>query len=601
MGGAKVPYYWLWCDSHVDSNLVVRPPVKAFKTPRANLLDVEKQEVAEYIKALSVPVPNQPSKPIFDTVLVLYLDAVSRLKFHQFYKNTLKVFQELNEHNPESSHIAIELEKLHSIGINSERNYPQFFSGVGSFDVGKFFHKQRGSSQKADITSANAREPWLFDLAESQGYETIGTTSCCYNACENNCHEKFQDATSYEVGGVYQQYMSETGNRLPVSYNFPSAAYCEAAFRPNVLEKGCSSCGRSPITRVGKSRPSRQLWGGNKLLMSYLLDWWKSALAQKSSSKRFGALILEESHNIEFFEEYDIAFGSFLREILLGNGVKNYNLANSAIIVMSDHGLHYTAEFRTQTGKVANKQPFGYVLLPKKYMEEHKEEAHKIKHNAKGLVSPYDLRATVQYWLTGRDWGARALKETNSQSPVVQKVFGSQHGFNLHTTDIPSERTCVDAGIPKEFCACDLLPCKGSVRSTLGDRAKEVVNFINKRISASAPEATSICRPLEDDEVLLFYKEDECLRSEESIVINGFVTRKMLMISSTFVKTHSGKWILENVMTVSSYGKLWEACKSQLSPEVAAKIPQRDQQFCHCSVDNSWKSFASRTMTYVSF
>ena len=661
------------------------------------------------------------TRPIFDTILIFYLDAVSKSKFQEFYKQTLHILNQLSEENDQAHHIVFKLEKLHSLGTNSNANYPQLFSGVYAYEFERFFHKTRepeevftpntssSSSAPKELDKAfvllredNAREPWLQDLAEFLDYETIGTTTYCYLNCKSNCHEKFYSYENYEVGGFYQQYMVETGNRLPVKYNYPAATYCEATWRPKVKEKQCSTCKKNFNIFI----PNRPTWSGNQPMMASVLNWWKVILKQTTnhSKKRFGTAIFEETHPREFFHEVDTVFSQFLSDLFFKD-LSFYQLENTAMIIMSDHGIHFSPESRSPAGKVANKHPFGYVILPKEYVKKHPHEARNLMINANHrLVTSYDLRATIQYWMTGREWGIPTPKTTDiplhhdhypdhfhqksrhhhyhrvlseftgpdhadSDHPtqrdkqlhardgpdklnpehhhyenhehqqhhahhqtdhsksdsfhppnlndeekrinemIRNKVFASHHGINIMTSSIPSNRTCVQAGIPRGFCGCNLFPCQGSTvkqvltASNLG--RKDVVDFMNKRISTPAPDTLHVCKPLELNEVILFYSEEDCLMKDDSIIINGYVTRLMRMISVKFIKIekeliskeNNKEWHLEDITMLSTYGNIWEECKKKLTNGQIQAIPQSSQQFCFCLNDHSWTSFITQEMS----
>ncbi len=614
--GEGTPYYWLSCSSHPDYNLVVRPPISRFQPRRKDLLPSQKKDIADYIKYLSVNIGGEtPSGPLFDTVLIIYFDAVSRIKFHHFYKKTMSVLESLSLSNPSSNHVAIELERFHSLGINSERNYPQLLAGVSAADTKQFYSKRTDdpSNSASNFSSIHKREPWLFDIAEEMGYTTLGATTECYHYCKRDCYEDFKSYQGYEVGGFYRQYLGESDNRFPGAYNFPASTYCESLYRHQLAEKGCSTCKSIPL--------DPEDWIGNKLGLSYVFDWWRVWLSSHGKNskeetkdlyakqKRFATIIFEESHQEDFYKQFDLEYGQFLSDLLLQPKANKYRTENTAIVVLADHGLHFMPEFKLQTGKVANKQPHGFLILPKSYLANHPEQAQNLYRNAKALTTPYDIRATVQYWLTGKDWGAVATKKmalgktANDPSFILhQKIYASRHGYNMMTSRIESNRTCEMAGVPSEFCGCYLFPCDSKTKTMLKSAPRAIANYINHKIADSNPEAVSVCKPLMESEIIFAPGMEDCLAGKHTVVVNAFIQRRMRLISVTFTVEHGSRLVVQNVNTITPYGKIWSQCAAKLSANnIPDHIPEENHQFCHCVEDSSALSTLAGIVNALNF
>ncbi len=271
--------------------------------------------------------------------------------------------------------------------------------------------------------------------------------------------------------------------------------------------------------------------------------------------------------------------------------------------------------------------------------------------------------------MTGREWG---ISSTSTPSPskegilsdsdrqrIRNSIYASKYGYNLLTTNIPLSRTCSDAGIPREYCGCNLFPCgtnrgsnkvgsKVSLYDTMksNDRIDEVLKYINDKISSSistvttrrtttsastntitsttaqsttfttttaTPSAVSaaavikdlilnLCKPLQRHEILLFYDESNCLSNNDNmIVLNGIITRKMKTISVTYIKDDKGEWYLESVVTTAGYEDVWQQCDATLRakgyiPEEV--MTEEMHQFCHCVEDDTWKAWFTSVMTW---
>lgn len=628
LGGKQLPYFWLWCEHHKDHNLVIRPPIPSFTPPRSSLLEIDQKEIETYMKHLSLPT-SHGDKAIFDTVLVLYFDAVSRVKFHQFYHRTLDLLKEMKDKNT-SGHTYIELERLHSTGINSEKNYLQLFSGVSTYDTKRYYTKNRVKDilpPVVNVSSTQMREPWLFDIAESMHFETMTGTSECHHYCQNDCYEEFFHNDAFEVGGFYKQYMNESRDRFPGKFSYPSSTYCEALYRPHLAAKSGSSRKNLPI--------DPEDWIGNKFAMSYVFDWWRTWLTSHNAATpkkpRFAGFIFEETHQQDFYDQFDIELSKFIADLVLYSSRGKYGTENVAIVILADHGLHFMPEFKVPTGKIANKQPFGYLILPKNYLDTHRSEGHNLYHNAKALTTPFDIRATVQYWITGREWsadkvlasvdcqhghGGKHCNNDHHKNPdvalrktLLDKVYASNHGINLMTSKVPYNRTCSMAGIPRDFCGCGLAPCDGTIKQLIPKIIPKVVDYINDKIKMAITPANrktvlSICKPLQPHEIILIPGLDDCLGNDDVIVINAYVQRQMKLVSITFLREAGKIHKLQvfNVNTVTPYGKVWRQCDARFEQlNVTHNILEEHHQFCHCVDTPTWKSDLAGFINHFNF
>lgn len=617
--GSKVPYYYLFCDDFPDLNLVARPPIPKFKPMRFNLVDSRRQGLDNYIQSLSKEI-SQNSSSLFDSVLVIYLDAVSRLKFHQFYRKTLKLLLSMIQ-GSHPTFTAVELKRLHCVGYNSAVNYPQFFAGF---------------STKYHVDAPRTNEPWLFDIAEYYQYESFATMSGCQNLCANKCFDRFQKADIYDAGGFYRQYMMENSNRFPATYNFPSSIYCESNYRPEIIKRSFSTYPKA-------NEFYRERWIGNKLGMSYIFDWWRAWLISHHKKKRFATVIFEEPHILTHDENYDLELYKFLEDITNPNSNLPYHSEKMAILILADHGMHYTKESQSQTGKIANKQPFGFILLPHTYLQSNPKEFFNLKHNSQVLTTPYDLRATVQYWLTGRDFSSSLINKHDPKSQdYLKKVYASNYGENLLTQRLTINRSCEIAGIDPLFCACHLFPCEKNNRQLLKGQARKVADFINHRLldEDNSPQIYQICYPLSGKEIVFLDDQENCLTDERNkMIINAYVTRLMRLISITFKLGDDGggkvesndehevkhptstststssskrkspqnnnnkkeKKILgiESLQMISTYAPDWQKCALLFDKHNISTRLSSNRQDCHCREEFSWSSQVGKMISAI--
>ena len=582
--GTREPYFWLYCqDAAADVNLIVRPmlAIKNDKYSQKPLHERVIRDMNNHIAETSRSIPGR-NESVFDTVIVIYLDAISRIKFHKFYEKSANILKRMNE-DEASTHRSISLDRFHAIGRNSEFNYLSFASGVGPEEIKQFFHRK----------DTDVHIPWIFDLAEMMGYETASTVSGCHYRCKKDCHDFFMSANGVETGGCVQQYMVEHDKRYPTKSLFPPASYCESKYRKILNENGSRS-GSTVDTNIGDQQ---FYWVGNKFGMSYILDWFRTWLLQVYQKyhhkKKFSMIVFEETQQREFFTNVDSEIEAILFDLVYSSS--KYHTENAAILLLSDHGLHFSSEFYVQPGKIANKNPFGYIILPKKYLNENPEEAKKIAHNSKQMVSPLDLRATVQHWLTGRDWSASASGERKLPH------YSSNYGQSLMVSTLHSNRTCESAGIPLPFCVCNLIPCKMRLKSILNANIPKVVDFINNQILEDSPQALPVCKPLEVSEVIAVPIGEGCYESSNIIIADVYIKRTMFLVSITFEKINNNDLKVLNANTITKYNKVWEVCEKKFhETKILNNIPDDKFQFCYCTKTEGWYPYLLGLSKYFS-
>jgi len=575
--GSSESYFWFYCEDFKDVNLIIRPllATKYDNYAQAPLSRKTIIDMNEHIAKSSKAVKGKNTSALFDTVIIIYLDAVSHLKFQRFYKKTVNILQNMNNDDL-SRHKSVSLDHLHSIGTNSEPNYLAMTAGIGPDEVKTFFNRNKN----------DRHNPWIFDIAEMMGYETSSAVTGCNHRCRKNCHDSFMDG-NFESGGFIQQYMVENKKRFPTKSYFPVASYCEDQYRPSLNDKRESTCSTN-------LRDEHDYWIANKFGMSYVLDWFRTWLLQvyqkDNIKKRFSMIVFEETHQREHFTVFDSELESILYDLVFNSSY--YHTENASILLLSDHGLHFSSEFYVQPGKIANKHPFGYLVLPKKYLNEHQGEGETINHNSKQLISPLDLRATVLYWLTGRDWSASA----NAPSTV----YANNYGQSLMTSILSKNRTCYSAGIPLHFCGCNLRTCNAGIKYIINANIQKIAEFINNRLLENSPHVSSICKPLNPNELIVVPIGDGCYENSNVIVADVYIKRTLFLVSITFRKLGDDIHVI-NANTISRYGQYWELCKEQIAKaNISNNITDDRQQFCYCSKDEGWKPYLLELSKYFS-
>lgn len=118
------------------------------------------------------------------------------------------------------------------------------------------------------------------------------------------------------------------------------------------------------------------------------------------------------------------------------------------VLLASDHGFHYSSQQWFNNfiqGEYQHRNPFLKIVVPKALK-------HLVKHevalgNAHRFVSHLDLHATLLKWTNNFD--PEHFSKFTAVTRTQQRV-----AYDLLTEAIPQDRTCKDAGVPRQWCNC---------------------------------------------------------------------------------------------------------------------------------------------------
>ncbi|KAH7961557.1 uncharacterized protein LOC119385782 [Rhipicephalus sanguineus] len=233
---------------------------------------------------------------------------------------------------------------------------------------------------------------------------------------------------------------------------------------------------------------------GSRLKTKALVDYVGQVLKINRHEPMFSFVWLSYlTHNhVNGLQIMDGMLEDFIRELS-----EHAVLENTALFFIGDHGPRIGPFRIGEIGRYEDKNPVCFLALPKRFLAEHPEAAVQLEVNQRRLVTHYDLHATLV-----------AL----SSLPALGK--GSTNmGLSLMDR-IPPERTCADAFVPSEFCACfgDRVNLEGNRVAT--SFARYAVSYINALAELHFPGR---CILWELDTV------------QESSVLGGRVAGKVLL------------------------------------------------------------------------
>ena len=115
-------------------------------------------------------------------------------------------------------------------------------------------------------------------------------------------------------------------------------------------------------------------------------------------------------------------------------------LAKTVVIFYSDHGIRFGDLRQTYVGKMEERLPFIYVVLPPMFSDRYPEMAQSLAGNTRRLTTPFDVYETLVDLMdfTGR---------------VRRKNVAERRGCTLLDV-VPPERTCETATVMPHWCTC---------------------------------------------------------------------------------------------------------------------------------------------------
>jgi len=150
---------------------------------------------------------------------------------------------------------------------------------------------------------------------------------------------------------------------------------------------------------------------------------------------------------------------------------------NTLVFLYSDHGLRYGPILKTRSGIYEQRLPFFYVYVPDEFQLEPTMDSAAVRRilsgNQRRLTSHYDVHATFRHVLEGR--------------PPVDEKFGRSL-----FTEIPTDRSCQQAGIDSNYCLCHPLVPVANSAGEVDQMAEAVVTRMNQLLEPMS----RLCEPL---------------------------------------------------------------------------------------------------------
>ena len=205
-------------------------------------------------------------------------------------------------------------------------------------------------------------------------------------------------------------------------------------------------------------------------------------LHYKGKRKFSTTFLTELSHSfINFLHHGDDDFKEFFL------WMKDHGFLDKTVVIFfSDHGSRFEDIRNTFVGRMESRMPMLHILLPEHIKKRYPSVDIKLTKNTKRLLSHFDVYQTLV-----------DILNKNYGNPSTQYYNGEKRGISLFH-EVPDSRSCVDANIPADFCACyNSKPVNITENPAVLTVAKGIVNYVNNLVSNE-----SKCKPLKLNRIL---------------------------------------------------------------------------------------------------
>ncbi|XP_075992557.1 uncharacterized protein LOC142987578 isoform X2 [Anticarsia gemmatalis] len=196
------------------------------------------------------------------------------------------------------------------------------------------------------------------------------------------------------------------------------------------------------------------------------------------------------------------------------NKLKDSNYTRETVIFfVSDHGIRWGEIRSTKQGRLEERLPFLFILLPPSFRENYTQAYNNLNLNAKRLTSPFDVHATLKDLVDLNNLIDSAITTKSKES------YAQNRSISLFLP-IPSNRTCATAGIDDHWCTCHkgtVLPIDSPEGIEAGKQFITILNY-SLRLHAECSKL-SLTEILEITEIQAGTPDEEEMGWKEFLVV----------------------------------------------------------------------------------
>lgn len=323
-------------------------------------------------------------------ILILGIDAVSRLNFYRTMPLTLKNLKDIG---------AVEFRGYNKVGDNTYPNLIPILSGLSENELSTLCVPRKNSSFD-DC-------PLIWKRFKDVGYTTAFG----------------EDASSISLFN----YLKKGFVEAPTDYywrTFNSRAEAEIGHEKHLNAKLCL---------------------GPRMTVDVLLGYISKFVQMLKNNLFFG-----------FFWETSLTH-DFLNYPILGDEqysslitmMKNEGILNKTVfIILSDHGIRWGQIRTTHQGRMEERLPFLFLVMPEIFKERFSMAFTNLKRNTRRLTTPFDLHETLLDLID-----VNQIENEEIKLRIRNRTNENSRGISLFLP-VNENRTCQSAAIDAHWCTC---------------------------------------------------------------------------------------------------------------------------------------------------
>ncbi|KAH3699444.1 hypothetical protein DPMN_074399 [Dreissena polymorpha] len=169
----------------------------------------------------------------------------------------------------------------------------------------------------------------------------------------------------------------------------------------------------------------------NKFLKQFLTSYTNK---RKFALSFTNTLCHEADNLLSYGDDFTL---EFLRWLKYGG-----HLENTVFVLFADHGSRLERIRNTLVGRLEDRMPVMELLVPEHIKERYPSLDRALRVNQDRLITFFDFHQTLI-----------DIMNQSFRNPTIQMENGRTKGISLFN-EIPAARSCYDAWIPENFCAC---------------------------------------------------------------------------------------------------------------------------------------------------
>lgn len=315
---------------------------------------------------------------------------------------------------------------------------------------------------------------------------------------------------------------------------------------------------------------------GDKTEMEILIQYLEDFITTYRKTPHFAFTFLSKltHYSITGAGLYDHVVYTFLKDL-----INNNLLTNTVLILFSDHGMRYGEIRNTFIGKLEERLPVAFIMVPIVFKNMYPSFMKNLRTNAHRLTTPFDLYATMVHIANFK----------NSSSRI-----SSGRSISLFD-EIPVNRDCEVASIKPHWCTCMNQKPLSVVDPAVQKSADSLLADINRRTAALRSQCVEFnIKRIFGASVLL--SNDNVLRFDSIVndVINRTITYGDAVVATIdiqlTIEVEPGAATFEGTirhMTDNSEIRVLEISRTNKYGHDADCIKNADvKKFCYCKSVN---------------